>query len=167
MEMNNMQHRITYSLVLLLVNAALAHSHAVPEIDEQAESLFVRHVAPLLHNKCLACHGNDEKQIKGEFDLRTSASTLKGGESGTAALVPGKPEQSPLYLAVIRKHKDWSAMPPKDADKLSVEQVAWIKDWIAGGAPWPNAARAKEIAAANIEKWSVDDGILVKTSGGL
>ena len=59
----------------------------------------------------------DQKEIKGEFDLRTLASTIKGGESGEPALVPGKPEQSPLYLAVTRKHKDWSAMPPKEAER--------------------------------------------------
>lgn len=152
------KYAITLLVVLLVTSVASA---------ENREQLFVRRVGPLFHEKCLACHGKDEAQIKGEFDLRTLATTLKGGESGVAALVPGKPEQSPLYLAATRKHKDWSAMPPKEADQLSAEQIGWIKDWIAGGAPWPDEARAKEIAAANIKKWSVEDGIPVKTSGGL
>ena len=156
--------KIILLTVLLFATLSACRSVAADEIFEQ---LFVRRIAPLIHEKCLACHGNDEAKIKGGLDLRTSASTLKGGESGQPCVIAGKPEESPLYLAVTRKHNDWSAMPPKEADKLSAEQVAWIKDWIAGGAPWPNESRAKEIARANAEKWSAEDGIPVKTSGGL
>ena len=49
---------------------------------------------------------------------------------------------SPLYLAVTRAHEaDWSAMPPKENDKLSAEQVGYINEWIVAGAPWPDAKR--------------------------
>ena len=136
--------------------------------EDSAELLFVRRIAPLFHDKCLACHGDDEKKIKGGLDLRTRGSTLKGGDSEEPAFLAGKPEKSPLYLAVTRAHDDeWKAMPPKEADKLSAEQIGWIKDWIAGGAPWPDEARAKEIAKANEVKWSAEDGVMVTTSGGL
>jgi mono/diheme cytochrome c family protein len=81
--------------------------------------MFVRRVWPLFQEKCLACHGNDEKKIKGGLDMRMLASTLKGGESERAALMPGKPDESPLYLASTRTHDDWEAMPPKENDKLS------------------------------------------------
>ena len=134
---------------------------------EDAETLFVRRVWPLFQEKCLACHGNDEDKIKGGFDMRTLAATLKGGESEQAALVPGKADQSPLYLASTRKHDDWEAMPPKEADKLYAEQLAWIKDWINAGAAWPDEAKQKAIAKANAEKWSAEDGITVKTTGAL
>ncbi len=134
---------------------------------EDAEALFVRRVWPLFQEKCLACHGNDEKKIKGEFDMRTLTSTLKGGESEKASLVPGKPEESPLYLAATRQHDDWEAMPPKEADKLYTEQLAWIKDWINAGAAWPDEAKQKAIAKANSDKWSAEDGITVKTTGAL
>jgi Protein of unknown function (DUF1549)/Protein of unknown function (DUF1553)/Planctomycete cytochrome C len=134
--------------------------------DDKAELLFVRRVAPLLAEKCLACHGQDEAKIKGGLDLRSLAATLQGGDSGRPAMVAGKPDESPLYLAVTRKHDDWEPMPPKEADKLYAEQVAWIKDWIAGGAPWPDAARAQAIAKANEAAWSAEDGVPVKTSGG-
>lgn len=58
-------------------------------------------------------------------------------------------------------------MPPKEADKLYAEQISWIQDWIAGGAPWPDETRMQEIAKANEEKWSLEDGIVMETSGGL
>lgn len=100
---------------------------------------------PLFHEKCLTCHGNDEAKIKGGLDMRTLASTLKGGDSEQSGLVAGKPEESPLYLAVTRKHDDWEAMPPKEADKLYAEQIAWIKDWIASDAPWPDERALKSL----------------------
>jgi hypothetical protein len=131
------------------------------------EQLFVRRIGPLLAEKCLACHGKEGAKIKGGFDLSSRGSTLRGGDSGKPGLVAGQPERSPLYLAVTRTHADWEPMPPKEADRLSAEQTAWIKGWIAGGAPWPDAARAGEIAAANTAMWSAEDGIPVKTSGGL
>jgi len=133
----------------------------------EPEQLFVRRIAPLFHEKCLACHGNDEAKIKGGLDMRTLASTLKGGDSETPGLIPGKPKESPLYLAALRTHEDWEAMPPKEADKLYEEQIGWIKDWIAGGAPWPDDSRVQAIAKANEAKWSAEDGITVKTTGAL
>ncbi len=135
---------------------------------EDAEALFVRRVLPLLQEKCLACHGKDEKKIKGDLDLRTATTTLKGGESGDPAIVAGKPEKSPLYLSVTRQHADdWEPMPPKEADKLTTQQIAWIKDWIAGGAPWPDEARLQALSKTNAAAWSAEDGTPVKTSGGL
>lgn len=148
--------------VLLLLTAASSLA-----ADDKTEQLFVRRIVPLLHEKCLACHGNDEAMVKGDLDLRSLASVLKGGESGEPSLVPGKPEESPLYLAATRTHDDWEPMPPKEADKLYAEQLGWLKDWIAGGAPWPDRARQKEIAKANEAKWSAEDGITVKTTGAL
>jgi hypothetical protein len=115
----------------------------------------------------LACHGQDEKSIKGGLDLRTLASTLKGGESEAPAILPGKPNESPLYLAVTRKHDTWQAMPPKEADKLYAEQIQWVRQWIESGAPWPDDARAEMLAKANAAKWAAEDGVPVKTSGGL
>ncbi|NBR43372.1 MAG: hypothetical protein EBU04_11135, partial [Verrucomicrobia bacterium] len=117
--------------------------------NTDAELLFVRRVAPLFHEKCIACHGKDEAKIKGGLDMRTLASTLKGGDSEKPGFIAGKPEESPMYLAVTRKHDDWEPMPPKEAEKLYTDQIAWIKDWIAGGAPWPNDSRMQAIAKAN------------------
>jgi mono/diheme cytochrome c family protein len=151
------------SVLGFVVPSALADEKA----EQLSEQLFVRRIVPLLHEKCLACHGKDEGKIKGGLDMRTLASTLKGGDSEKAGFIAGKPEESPLYLAVTRKHSDWEAMPPKEADKLYAEQIGWIKDWIASGAPWPDEARQTQIAKANEAKWSAEDGVTVKTTGAL
>ena len=135
---------------------------------EDPEQLFVRRIQPLLREKCLGCHGDDPAKIKSDYDIRTRETAFRGGESGERAIVPGQPEKSPLFLSVTRQHlKEWEAMPPKEADRLSAEQVGWIREWIAGGAPWPDAARTAEITKAHGSLWAAEDGSAVKTSGGL
>ena len=57
-------------------------------------------------------------------------------------------------------------MPPKENDKLSAKEVGYIKDWIAGGAPWPNAKQLAELLKQK-DPWAIEGGVLVKTSGGL
>ena len=134
----------------------------------EADLLFARKVLPLFKAKWLACHGEDpKKKLKGDFDMRSRASLLKGGASEDPSIVPSKPLLSPLYLAVTRKHEDdWEPMPPKENDKLSAEQVAYIKDWIAGGAPWPDAKRITALLKQE-DPWVVEGGVQVQTSGGL
>ena len=149
--------------VILTTLAFAAALHA----DDAAESLFVRRVWPLFQEKCLACHGNDAKKIKAGYDMRSLDAASRGGDSGTPALVPGKPEQSPLYLASTRRHDDWEPMPPKEADQLKPEQLAWIQQWITGGAPWPDEAKRTQIAKTHADQWSAEDGITVRTRGAL
>ena len=87
---------------------------------------------------------------------------------GEAAIVPNQPDKSSLYLAITRAHEDeWKPMPPKENDKLTAEQVGWIKDWIASGAPWPDEAKMASLTKANADRWSAEDGVTVTTSGGL
>lgn len=67
---------------------------------------------------------------------------------------------------MTRAHADWEAMPPKENDALTEAQRAYLHTWIAAGAPWPDAARTRELLAQN-DRWSAEDGITVPTSGGL
>lgn len=132
-----------------------------------SEILFVRRVGPLLREKCLGCHGSDPDAMEGSLDVRSREGLLAGGDSEQPAIVQGKPEQSPLYLAATRTSDDWSAMPPKEAEQLSAEQLTWLRDWIASGAAWPAADRRREIESEYADQWSAEDGITVRTSGGL
>ena len=51
----------------------------------------------LIADKCLGCHSGETP--KGGLDLTRRASALAGGDSGEA-LVPGKPDESPLIERV-------------------------------------------------------------------
>ena len=153
---------IQLAAAVLLLVGSWANAVEVP-----ADVLFARKIQPLFKVKCLTCHGDDPEKLKGDLDMRTRAGLLKGGESEESALVPGKAMTSPLYLAVTRAHEaDWSAMPPKENDKLSAEQIGYIKEWITAGAPWPDAKRVVAILK-EADPWGETDGVMVKTSGGL
>ena len=164
--MNRQSIAIYLKNCLLLTLGIFYFSEATASEDEN-EVLFVRRIQPLFHEKCLACHGNDQTDIQGGLDMRSMASLLRGGDQEMPVVVPGKPEKSPIYLAVLRSHNDWQPMPPKDADKLPPEQIRWINDWISGGAHWPNRDRAEAIAVAYAEEWSKEDGVVVPTIGAL
>ncbi len=147
-------------------------SRAADELTErakttpaQASKLFAIKVLPLLKSKCFGCHGDDpDGEAKGEFDIRSRAELLRGGESGEASIVPGKPQESSLYSAI--QWKDYE-MPPKENDRLTPVQIELFRRWIEGGAPWPDEATQNRIRR---KEWSVvknDEGIIVPTSGGL
>ncbi len=145
---------------------ALALAQGKPAASSlEAERLFASRIWPLISEKCLACHGAPGKKVLGGLDLGTQAGALKGGARGKPSLVAGKPEASPFYLAVTRKHERWPAMPPKENDRLTPQQLEEVRRWIAAGAPWPDAARRVELLKDG--KWDAADGVPVRTSGGL
>src|SRR3954471_22619309 len=87
-------------------------------------------VHQLLQARCAKCHG--EKVRKADLDLTTAAGLQKGGESGQV-VVPGKPNESPLFEKV---HS--GAMPPKKEGRLEAAEVDLIRRWIAAGAVVPS-----------------------------
>ena len=160
-----MINKLLQSVIFLLAIGCCQPSMA-QELDEDVEGLFVHRVLPTLQQKCFSCHGNDAEDLRGEFDLRTRAGMLNGGESGEPSLVPGQAEQSSLYLAVTREDSLWSAMPPKENDRLTVEQMAALQKWVDAGAPWPSDSRIEELRAEP-GRWGDNNGVSVATSGGL
>jgi mono/diheme cytochrome c family protein len=154
------------SLVVFL-SVVYLHLGSVLAADQSSEELFVRYIAPLLQEKCLACHGDDPEEIEGGLDLRQMASALLGGDSQVSVLVPGQPADSPLFLAAARGNDPWSDMPPKESERLSEQQVDLLRQWIESGAEWPDAERSQDIARRHAAAWSLEDGVQVATSGGL
>lgn len=152
----NLRLLFSFWLWLLLAGASDVASggDAVPTTGEIE---FAIRVWPLLESRCLSCHGSDGEEQKGGLDLRSREALLQGGESGEPAISEEAPLQSPLLLAVMRNSADWSAMPPKETDKLSVSEIESLKTWIAAGAPWVDEQRIAIIR----EKFSKPTGIRV------
>jgi mono/diheme cytochrome c family protein len=142
--------------------AALAAAAQAAPPDPGAERLFATQVLPLLKDKCFACHGGDKAKVKGGLDLTTRDGLLRGGDGGPA-VAPGKPADSTLVSSVVRSDSD-TAMPPKENDKLTPEQVEAVRRWVEAGAPWPSAEKIAELKA---DKWAATGGVRVKTTGGL
>ena len=113
--------------------------------SSESNSFFTSKIHPLLESKCFGCHG-EPKDREGEFDMRTREGLLKGGESGQPALIPGDPDKSPMFRAVLRTEK--LKMPPKERNALSPEEIDLLRQWIAGGAPWTDSTKT-----ASKPKW--------------
>lgn len=112
--------------LLGLVSATAAEPAAVPD-----EPSYFKNVLPILRAKnCTGCH-QPAKQ-GGEYVMTEFAALLKGGESGSAAVVPGKPDKS--YLVEQITPVKGKASMPKDAPPLNETEIGTIRKWIELGA---------------------------------
>ena len=102
-----------------------------PKLDSTSTPVsFSKDLAPILARKCVACHGPEKS--KGHFRVDSFDWLTKAGESKSAPLVPGQPEQSELVRRLTAKDED-ERMPQKD-DPLPPELIALIERWIKDGA---------------------------------
>lgn len=121
---------------LLAIAAAFAASAArmqaadPPPADPSAPISFYRDIRPILQANCQGCH--QPAKAQGQLVLTSHAALLKAGESGEAAIVPGKPEASNLLAQITPK--DGKADMPKDKDPLPADQIDKVRRWIAAGA---------------------------------
>ena len=94
---------------------------------------YFKQVQPVLEAKCYDCHRGIKAKSGLKLDELTGA--IKGGKSGAAAIVPGKPHDSALFKRITTADAD-EAMPPKGA-RVTKEEAALIETWIREGAHWP------------------------------
>jgi len=97
-----------------LTTSALAFDPGYATSDEAAdmERLFTLRVKPMLTEKCLGCHGDPAKEVKGDFLVTTREELLRGGESFDDVLIPGDADYSFIMEAVRWEDPDYE-MPPK------------------------------------------------------
>jgi hypothetical protein len=100
--------------------------------DEGVE-FFEKKIRPVLVENCYKCHSAQAKKLKAGLYLDRKAGWEMGGESGPV-VIPGKPEQSRLLLAI--RFDDNDLRMPK-AGKLPGRVVKDFEKWILMGAPDP------------------------------
>jgi hypothetical protein len=122
--------------LLLIFATLLVTSHL--DAAEPVVS-FEKDVRPILKAMCFQCHGEEEKP-KGKLDVRLVRLMLTGGKAGPA-IVPGKPNESPLWERIE------SDEMPEGAKKLTAAQKATIKAWIEQGAK-TSRTEPKDVADA-------------------
>lgn len=103
---------------------------------------FKAQVAPILLEKCVTCHGPEKS--KAGFRLDSFDSLMKPGESKKAPIAAGAPERSHLFELITTKDEE-DRMPQK-SDRLSDQQIAVIRDWIAEGAKFDGSAPGENLA---------------------
>jgi ankyrin repeat protein/mono/diheme cytochrome c family protein len=102
---------------------------------------FTRDIQPLLERSCVACHSGE--RAKGGFQVTARTVLLQGGKRGEPAVVPGKPDASPLLRLVQDQVEDLEMPPVAKRGKfpaLTKDEIAKLSGWIAQGANWPQGA---------------------------
>ena len=123
---------------------------AVGAVCVGADSSFRERVAPILQRRCFDCHSSSE--ASGGFSLQTANAFFAGGESGKA-IKPHDPDAS--YLVQLITPVGGIAEMPKQADPLTADEVAIIRQWVADGAQWPAGFRLREQQVNETDWWSL------------
>jgi hypothetical protein len=98
---------------------------------------FNKDIRPILSENCFACHGPDSGNRQAGLRLDTYEQATEELDSGSRAIVPEDVAASELIARVLSDDPD-TVMPPPEAKigRLSPEQVATLKQWIAEGAKY-------------------------------
>jgi hypothetical protein len=151
--------RRTRSLACILVlalSAWLARSaETSPTFPAEQVAFYEKQVLPILKEHCLKCHS--EKKARGNLRLDSRSAVLKGGDLGPA-VVPGKPDASPLVKAV--RYKGELQMPP--SGQLPQSKVDVLTRWVELNVPFSPgkevvtapAHKAREVTAADRDWWA-------------
>ncbi len=142
---------------LFLVGTAVAASAVA---DRPVE--FNAQIRPILSDRCFVCHGPDGKNRQRGLRLDTPEGMRKE-IGGDRAIAPGDPEHSVVLQRLLAADDD-ERMPPADSGKkrLTPEEVALIKRWIAEGAKWQKhwsfeAVRRRDPPAVRQSSWPRND----------
>ncbi len=116
--------------VLLLPCTSVLSWEPPPASGESTQQLFFEDaIAPLLKRHCVDCHEPDTRE--GKLDVSTAEALLVGSESGPI-VSSGSRKRSLLYEMVH------SGEMPRDAKKLSHDEIELIGAWIDAGMPFRN-----------------------------
>ncbi|MEQ8789561.1 MAG: c-type cytochrome domain-containing protein [Pirellulaceae bacterium] len=126
-------------MVLVFGGAMVAAKEPTPTTDQQADVSFYRDVRPIFQAHCQGCH--QPAKPSGEYVMTAFEQLTAGGESGEAAVVPGKPDES--YLMQQIEPIDGKAAMPEGRPPLSDAEIKLIARWIAAGAKDDSPASAR------------------------
>lgn len=137
---------------------------------------FNRTIRPILSSICFKCHGPDSEERKGGLRLDLREDALRKLESGSRAIVPGKPDESELVRRILSTD-DAERMPPPDSQhQLTDRDRAALRLWIAEGAEYRQhwsfrPIQRPELPAINDARWprnGIDHFVLARLqSAGL
>jgi hypothetical protein len=115
--------------------------------NPEAIDFFERRIRPLLITYCIDCHGPENQESGLRLDLPesfhptdSSASVLKMGADGNSRLME------------VLEYRGEVQMPP--TAPLGEEQLEWVRQWIASGAPYPANTHPLEKSLQGLDHWA-------------
>jgi mono/diheme cytochrome c family protein len=116
--------------------AALCSMMSATADESAAKVDFNRDIRPIFSKACYNCHGPDAAHRKAGLRLDERDAASKELETGAKGIVPGKPDESEVYLRITSTDAA-ERMPPKGSGpELSAAQIETIARWIEQGAPY-------------------------------
>jgi WD40 repeat protein len=120
-----------HGLLALAAAVSAPSSLAAAAPDPAAAVSYFRDVRPILQARCQGCH--QPAKAEGGYVMTEVPRLFSAGDSGTAGVVAGKPDESHL-LAQITPDAAGGAEMPKGAAALATAEIALIRRWIVEGA---------------------------------
>ncbi len=105
-----------------------------PEITDEQLTFFETKIRPLLIKHCYECHSSESDDLQGGLLVDSRPTLQRGGHSGPA-IVPRDVEHSLLIRAI--RYEPGLEMPP--AEKLSIDEITDLEQWVQMGAPDPRS----------------------------
>lgn len=97
---------------------------------------YSRDIQPILAKNCFACHGPDESAREGGIAFHTAEFARSEGDSGTAAIVPGRPEESQLWARITTADESERMPPAEHSPALTESERDLIRRWLMAGAEY-------------------------------
>jgi cytochrome c5 len=107
---------------------------------------FTKEIKPIFEASCVKCHGRG--RAKGDFQIDSRDTILKGGESGPAVVV-GKSAESLLIELVMGFDPDNTM--PKKGTRLTPEQIGLLRAWIDQGLKWDEGVTFARVEPLNLK----------------
>lgn len=151
---------VLFSSLYIAASASLYAQPAERPLD------FSREVQPILAKNCYQCHGPNDAE--GGLRLNSREGSVAVLDSGSQAVVPGKPSESEL-LRRITSTDHGERMPP-EGKPLTEAQIDILRRWIASGAEWQQhwayrplkRPATPEVTAADWVKSPIDAFVLAQ-----
>ena len=117
--------RLSVALLLFLLSACATE----PLVGFQSD------IRPILHNKCQQCHipPNGSGYVKTGMNMESYETLMQGTVYG-AIIVPGDSKRSVFNKLVEGRAGNMMRMPHGDAEKLSAEEIEYLRLWVNQGA---------------------------------
>ncbi len=124
--------RSIFSTAALILLVCLVRQHDLrgDEILKSTSPSFAKDVLPILRANCFGCH-QDAKKLGG-YTMTDFQIMLRGGESGSVGIVPGKSSESHLIREIVPV--EGKAAMPKKGKPLSDVEIDIIRRWVDAGA---------------------------------
>ncbi len=114
------------------LSIAIVLACALPVVADDSPVSFRRDIAPLLRDRCLACHC--DKKAEGGYRVDSFVQLMKAGDSEETPIEAKQPDASELLRRL--EAEDESERMPAESASLEAAETAKFRRWIAAGAKY-------------------------------